>query len=998
MSAYFDNTIARIGIDITPLQEKMQQAKGAVIGFQNSAMISLRNLRVPNVNIGNYVESIQQGARTTLNFTKEASESIIQFQTRVATELARVGVDFRQYETNLEGMSVITARFARGQLQTIDGMRAEAVATENLTSKFGMLKEMMIGFAELWIIEKFIEIGGELVKAGETAQDTEHKFKYAFGNMGTEALKWAEKISGAMGVSKEAFKDLFAKSYDTQFNIGFSPKKSEEMAKNVTQLSYDFSKKLGTTPEEAFEKINRAMEGTAKGLKALNIVVSQNDLAQEAMRLGIKGSASDWTDAQKSLISYNVLMNHSASTMGYYGLTSGDLSTKITRMKATFEDLADKLGGKLLPEITVLVDKITNFFDALQKVDPELNIFTTGINAAVAGVAAFVTYSMANSIISLIPVLITATSAMWTFFTATSGSAVAAIALDAALANLPGVIAGVAAIAVGIGTFVLLQNEMEKLTQAAKDAADAVDTTKPLDGLTDDANKATAALNKTVASFDQVHNLAVIPTKTLPDDSNTPKPTPKPTPTPTSLPGFIMPSIGDDIKNSITAAIGKLPPFNFPPTNLNIGVIDNTEPSIQIIQDKLTDLSATHVNIPITVDDQTRQKITNAEKNLQELKQGGIYNPTTIVIQADDITPPAIASVELNFDAMKKAYANTRLKIFADDMTVPTISSVELNFNSMKKAYVNTRLGIFADNETKLGITQVKVNLEIMKKAYVNTRLGIFADDFVTPKLPSINQKIIDFVNDVSLHFRTMAINIQTQTSAATNYMETKWDELFKKLAILAGKTVPATTTAPSAQSKWRSEESKVPNYTSNLNTNFGVTGPPAIEVGEAQKGAGVVPPLEWTYAAGSLAIPTAAVTAIGIGGEVASTAEAYSVLGAEYITKIEFYINVMEDIMAALRSIRPHAEGGIVTSPQIGLIGEAGPEAIIPLSQLSQLNNAINGGSGNNKQVIQANIDNQINVDGRQLSRVLRQYTIHEENRIGTPISSVDSSVNYPK
>ena len=32
-----------------------------------------------------------------------------------------------------------------------------------------------------------------------------------------------------------------------------------------------------------------------------------------------------------------------------------------------------------------------------------------------------------------------------------------------------------------------------------------------------------------------------------------------------------------------------------------------------------------------------------------------------------------------------------------------------------------------------------------------------------------------------------------------------------------------------------------------------------------------------------------------------------------------------------------PFAEGGIVTGPTLGLVGEAGPEAIIPLDRLNQ-------------------------------------------------------------
>jgi phage-related minor tail protein len=43
------------------------------------------------------------------------------------------------------------------------------------------------------------------------------------------------------------------------------------------------------------------------------------------------------------------------------------------------------------------------------------------------------------------------------------------------------------------------------------------------------------------------------------------------------------------------------------------------------------------------------------------------------------------------------------------------------------------------------------------------------------------------------------------------------------------------------------------------------------------------------------------------------------------------------------MRRFRPFATGGIVTSPTLGLVGEAGAEAIIPLSKLGNMGNNIN-------------------------------------------------------
>jgi hypothetical protein len=60
-----------------------------------------------------------------------------------------------------------------------------------------------------------------------------------------------------------------------------------------------------------------------------------------------------------------------------------------------------------------------------------------------------------------------------------------------------------------------------------------------------------------------------------------------------------------------------------------------------------------------------------------------------------------------------------------------------------------------------------------------------------------------------------------------------------------------------------------------------------------------------------------------------------------------------------SIRGIRAFADGGIVTQPMLGLVGEAGPEAIIPLSQYNRgggdIHININGGLATSAEIGQA-------------------------------------------
>ena len=70
------------------------------------------------------------------------------------------------------------------------------------------------------------------------------------------------------------------------------------------------------------------------------------------------------------------------------------------------------------------------------------------------------------------------------------------------------------------------------------------------------------------------------------------------------------------------------------------------------------------------------------------------------------------------------------------------------------------------------------------------------------------------------------------------------------------------------------------------------------------------------------------------------------------------------------------HAEGGIVTSPQFGIVGEAGPEAIIPLNQLHQVANdyrTVTGSGSGNVMNFYINGSNAMEV-GEEVQRILEK------------------------
>lgn len=82
------------------------------------------------------------------------------------------------------------------------------------------------------------------------------------------------------------------------------------------------------------------------------------------------------------------------------------------------------------------------------------------------------------------------------------------------------------------------------------------------------------------------------------------------------------------------------------------------------------------------------------------------------------------------------------------------------------------------------------------------------------------------------------------------------------------------------------------------------------------------------------------------------------SIFGAEFSIPIWAAVGLIAAAIGAISAFA-FADGGIVTKPVMGLVGEAGPEAIIPLSKLSSLQ----GNNGGHTSII-------VELDGRQIAR----------------------------
>jgi hypothetical protein len=148
------------------------------------------------------------------------------------------------------------------------------------------------------------------------------------------------------------------------------------MSQNLTQLSYDLASFFNTKVETAFDKLSSAMAGQVKGLREFGIDTTVASLQEYALSKGIDASVRSMSQAEKSLLRYNYIMEKSVIMQGDMARTLVTpanalriLSAQFTQLKRAIGNVISVVAVKFIPYVQALVQivteaatKLANFF------------------------------------------------------------------------------------------------------------------------------------------------------------------------------------------------------------------------------------------------------------------------------------------------------------------------------------------------------------------------------------------------------------------------------------------------------------------------------------------------------------------------------------------------------------------------------------------------------------------------------------------------------------
>lgn len=340
--------------------------------------------------------------------------------------------------------------------QEYQALRREIIQTEsklnNLrseTKKLGNVKLTALGNQIKSVGKKMQSAGSTLTRnltlpliAGYTAsanlasdyEENLNKIDVAFGKNSDEVKKWSETALETYGMSRVQATSAASAFGALGKGIGIGTKDAAEMSTTLAGLSADLGSYFNASTEDSAKALEGIFTGESEALKKFGVVMTDTNLEKFASDQGLVWKEMDQTE--KTMLRYNFVLAKTKDAQGDFSRTSDGTANSMKMFQASIQELGTTIGANVLPIITPIVQKITEWVKKFGELDPKTQKIITimGIAAAALGPVLTIIGSMATGVGALMSVAgkltsgIGALSKVFTLFTGPVGIAIAAIA------------------------------------------------------------------------------------------------------------------------------------------------------------------------------------------------------------------------------------------------------------------------------------------------------------------------------------------------------------------------------------------------------------------------------------------------------------------------------------------------------------------------------------------------------------------------------------------
>ena len=278
---------------------------------------------------------------------------------------------------------------------------------------------------------------GLATKEASNLEESINAVNVVFGEGASTILEFGQNASTQVGLARSEFNQLATQTGSLLTNFGFTQDQAAEKTIELTRRAADLASVHNTDVKDALSAINQALRGETEAIRRYAADVTDATIQAYLNAQGIDAQVTAMSQAEKAQLRLQVLMEQTAIVQDDFANTSDSAANQMRILRAQITDAGAEIGTALLPVVQDLLGYlgpiVTNVAN-WAKENPTLTKALV-IGAGVVGVLAIALGTLALGI-SAVTTVLPAFGAAFTFATGPIGLIVLAITAAIAIGVL----------------------------------------------------------------------------------------------------------------------------------------------------------------------------------------------------------------------------------------------------------------------------------------------------------------------------------------------------------------------------------------------------------------------------------------------------------------------------------------------------------------------------------------------------------------------------------
>lgn len=268
-----------------------------------------------------------------------------------------------------------TTSFGKSLNQATRGGLAATVSFKGLGRSLAFASGTFLGASG------FVAVTEQAIDAASDLNEQLSKTRVVFGRSSRGVVAWSKTTSSAFGISRRAALGT-ASSFGALFRpLGITGKVAAQQSRALTELGADLASFYNTDVASALDAIRSGLVGESEPLRQYGVLLSETRVQAQAMADTGKRSAASLTNQEKALARIKIIFTDTAIAQGDFARTSEGLANQSRTLSANLDDLETKIGGVLVPTLTVGTGAVNDFLESFSTAGTAENDFVRAMGA-----------------------------------------------------------------------------------------------------------------------------------------------------------------------------------------------------------------------------------------------------------------------------------------------------------------------------------------------------------------------------------------------------------------------------------------------------------------------------------------------------------------------------------------------------------------------------------------------------------------------------------------